>query len=157
MSDDKRLEKLLRHVNNVQDNCLRLGETLIEKGEDELGRKLIVNGRIHDASKFEGIEWEYFHADVKEHKPELFRAAWKQHVKTNMHHPEFWVGGIKTMHDVYLAEMVCDWLARSTEFGDDIWEWVKEKAPERYNYTLNSNVYKEIKRYLEMLLEPRFK
>ncbi len=157
MSDDKRLEKLLRHVNNVQNNCLRLGETLIEQGEEELGRNLIVNGRIHDASKFTGIEWEYFHADVKEEHPELFKAAWLQHVKTNKHHPEYWVGGIKTMHDVYIAEMVCDWLARSMEFGDDIWEWAKDKAPERYDYSTSSPVYKKIKSYLEMILEPAFK
>lgn len=157
MSNSKRLDALLRHVNNVQDNCLRLGELLIEKGDEELGRKLIVNGRIHDKSKFEGMEWEYFHAEVKEDKPELFRAAWLQHVKTNPHHPEYWVGGIKEMSDVYIAEMVCDWYARSMEFGDNIWDWVKDKASEKYGFTTNTAVYRQIKLYLDMVLEPAFK
>lgn len=153
----KRLEKLLRHVNNVQENTLRLGETLIEKGEEELGRELIVNGRCHDSSKFKGIEWEYFDAEVKNEKPELFKAAWYQHVKTNPHHPEYHRDGIKGMGDLYLAELSCDWLARSTEFGDDIWGWIKEEGAERYSYSTSSSVYKKIKSYLEMILEPAFK
>ncbi len=157
MDKDKRLDTLLRHVNNVQENCLRLGELLIEKGEKEFGIQLIVNGRIHDKSKFEGIEWKYLHNDVKEDNPELFEAAWLQHIKTNPHHPEYWLDGIKEMPKIYLSELVCDWYARSMEFGDNIWEWVKEKASDKYGYTTNSQVYKEIKSYLEMLLEPAFK
>ncbi len=157
MSDDKRLETLLRHVNNVQDNCLRLGEILIEKGDEDLGRKLIANGRLHDNSKFYGIEWEYFHADIKEDKPELFKAAWLQHVKTNPHHPEYWPDGIRGMHDVYIAEMVCDWKSRSEEFGTDFLGWIKEEATKRYNFNVSCKVYKKIKEYTDFLIEPAFK
>jgi len=157
MSSEKRLEVLLRHVNNVQDNCLRLGELFIEKGKEEFGVQLIMNGRIHDSSKFCGIEWEHFNSESKEKNPELFKAAWLQHVKTNPHHPEYWQGGIKSMPDIYVAEMVCDWYARSMEFGDNIWDWVKDKASDRYGYSTSSPIYKEIKSYLDMILEPAFK
>jgi hypothetical protein len=154
---NKKLENLIRHINNVQDATQRLGEYLIENNEEDLGLKLIANGRIHDNSKFKGIEWDYLHADMKEEKPELFKLAAKQHIETNPHHPEYWIGGIKAMHEVYVAEMVCDWYARSIEFGDNVWEWAKDRAAEKYGYSTSSPIYREIKRYLENLLEPAFK
>lgn len=154
---DKKLEVLLRHVENVRDSTERLGLLLIENGESELGIKLIANGRIHDNSKFHGVEWDYLHPDMKEEKPELFKLAAKQHVETNPHHPEYWVGGIKAMPEVYVAEMVCDWYSRSIEFGDNVWEWAKERATEKYGYCTSSAVYREIKKHLESLLTPAFK
>jgi len=156
-TEEKRLEALIRHCDNVQGNCQLLGERLIEQGKDELGRKLIANGRIHDASKFGGIEWQYLHADMKETHPELFKQAAIQHITTNPHHPEYWVGGIEEMDALHLAEMVCDWYARSMEFGDNIWDWVKGPASDRYAFSLNGRVYKEIKGYLDLLLEKKFR
>jgi hypothetical protein len=158
MLNNKKLEGLIRHINNVQDATSRLGEKLIEINEEELGLKLIANGRIHDNSKFYGIEWDYLDLETKENNIELFKAALKHHNETNPpHHPEYWVGGIKAMPEPYIAEMVCDWYARSIEFGDNVWTWAKDKASDKYGYTINTNVYREIKRYLELLLEPAFK
>ena len=55
----EKIHGITRHMRNVEDNCLILGEKLIERGELELGHDLIANGFIHDASKFHGIEFEY--------------------------------------------------------------------------------------------------
>lgn len=155
--EQKRLEILLRHIKNVRENTEILGQRLIEQGEDRLGRELIANGLIHDNSKLYGIEWSYLHQDVKDSEPELFKIAAEQHVKKNLHHAEAWVGGIKEMSRVYVAEMVCDWKARSSEFGDDIWNWVDQKAAKKFGYNKSCKVYKEIKDFLTLLLEEKFK
>ena len=54
----------------------------------------------------------------------------RHHAETNPHHPEYW-HGIENMPKVYIAEMVCDWYARSNEFGSDLREWVKDKATKK--------------------------
>lgn len=156
MDSAKRLDTLIRHITNVQSNCTLLGERLIENGKEGFGRKLISNGFIHDHSKFSGIEWDYLHQDVKDNEPEKFKMAALQHVHTNKHHPEYW-GGIREMPSIYLAEAVCDWKARSSEFGDDLREWIKKSATDKYEFSISGMTYKEIKLYVDLLLDPSFK
>ena len=120
-----------------------------------MARALLANSMLHDNSKFRGVEWEHLSDDSKDKNPEQFKGAVKQHQLTNPHHPEYW-SGIETMPTVYIAEMVCDWKARSGEFGTDLREWVKTKAAKRWNFTTQGRVYKEIKEYLDLLLDPRF-
>jgi hypothetical protein len=151
-----RLSVLLRHIDNVRDSCLLLGQRLISRGEEEVGRKLIANGYRHDNSKFTGIEWLYLHDDVLESEPELFKAALFQHTHTNPHHPEFWPGGIDTMPREYKGEMVCDWHARSSEFGTDLRDWVKSKATKKFRMNNSGRTYKELKELLDLLLERKF-
>lgn len=153
---EKRLAVLMRHINGVRDNCQRLGNALIERGEVNFGKNLIANGLIHDNSKFHGIEWEYLHSDVKENNEVMFMMAANHHIHTNFHHPEFW-GYIQEMPRIYLAEHACDILARSNEFGDDVREWLKEKAYKKYNYPINGKIHKQILEFLNLLTEPPFK
>jgi len=151
----KRLDSLRRHVGNVIRFAGILGERLIEKGEDKVGRKLIANSYQHDHSKFGGIEWLHLHADGKEANSDLFQAAVLQHVNTNKHHPEYW-GDIHNMPRIFLAELVCDWAARSSEFGNDLREWIKDKATKKFDFKVQSKVYKEIKDLVDVLLDPSF-
>lgn len=154
--EEKPLRTLMRHIKNVQSECGLLGERLIEQGKHEFARRLVANSMLHDNSKFHGIEWECLSEAAREEKPEQFKAAVLQHQATNPHHPEYW-GGIDNMPSVYIAEMVCDWKARSDEFGTDLRDWVKEKATKRWGFTTQGRVYKEIKEYLDLLLDPTFK
>lgn len=39
--DIGKVRAMLRHIRNVHENCLLLGERLIERGEIDLGRRLI--------------------------------------------------------------------------------------------------------------------
>lgn len=155
--EEKHLDSVLRHINNVKEDCLLLGERLIEQEREELGRELIANGLIHDNSKLHGVEWLYLRQEIKEDKPDLFKAAFTQHIKTNRHHPECWSGGINDMAPVYLAEMVVDWKARSNEFGTDLWDWIKEEAISKYKLSTSGKQYKQLKEFLDLLLERRFK
>jgi len=154
-----KIEFVARHIRNVEDNCLFLGKKLIEKGRIDLGHKLIANGYIHDASKFHGIEFEYLSLTtpgVEEDKTLKLKLAVHHHNTTNPHHPEFWAGGIKEMPDVYVAEMVADWKARSEEFGTSLRDWIEGTATKRFDFTKEDKVYKEIMEYVGLLCQTPF-
>lgn len=146
-----KIELVFNHIQNVQRNCYKLGIKLMHRGEIELGRTLIANGQIHDNSKFKGIEFDHlFHADP------LLPEVVKHHQSINPHHPEYW-GGIHNMPKVYVAEMVCDWYARSSEFGTGLRDWIDNQAIEKFNFSPEDKVYTTIQEMLNLLLEPGFK
>jgi hypothetical protein len=154
----ERREDLFRHIRNVQDSCFLLADRLIKNGEERIGHELIANAFIHDNSKWRGIEWKWLHRDVvgTENEP-FFMEALKHHWSMNPHHPEHYNNGIHEMPRVFIAEMVCDWSARSKEFCSDLREWIKKEAVPKYNMTFQSNAYKQIKDMTDILLDPQFK
>lgn len=157
IDDERHLRSLLRHIENVRQLGLLLGERMIDKGKERLGFALIANTQIHDGSKFYGCEWISLRQEMPDSVDEaLMESARIQHVMTNPHHPEYW-GGIEKMPEVYLAEMVCDWSARSSEMGNDLREWIKDKATKKFNMTVQSKVYKDIKHLVDILLDQSFK
>lgn len=145
-----KVTSVMEHIANVQRNCNKIGFKLIKKGEVEMGRKLIANGQIHDNSKFEEIEFNHLFTGCK-----MLSDVIAHHAKTNPHHPEYW-GNIEDMPEVYIAEMVCDCAARSSEFGTDLREWFNTKATTKYNIKPKSRSAKLIHKYLNMLLTPSF-
>ena len=151
MDKIEKLEKVLDHIKHVQENCYKLGFKLIKRGQFELGRKLIANGQIHDNSKFHGVEFDHLFADDT-----LLFTAVKHHASTNPHHPEYWVS-IHIMPEEYIAEMVCDCTARSSEFGSDVRQWFMLQATEKYGFTMDDEVGKKIVFYLDLLLDKPFK
>lgn len=154
-SRQARLDSIIRHITHVQQSCNLLGERLITAGEESIGHKLIAHGFIHDNSKFYGIEFEYLNDETKSSDPDLFQAALLQHTSTNCHHPEHW-HSIEEMPRVFLAECVCDWHARGSEFGTDLRDFIKNVASKRFEFSLQGRVYKEIKDFVNMLLDPAF-
>jgi len=145
-----KIELIFNHIKMVQKYCYSLGIKLIEEGDIELGRNLISNGQIHDNSKLKGIEFEHLFYDDP-----LLPEVIKHHQSVNPHHPEYW-GSIHDMPKVYVAEMVCDWLARSNEFGMSITEWIEVTAAKKFGYKKGDKVYEYIKKYLGMLLNKSF-
>ena len=155
----EKIRGITRHIRNVEDNCIRLGEKLIESGEIELGRQLIANGFVHDASKFHGIEFEFMAPDIpiQEDGAKLkLKLAIHHHNSTNLHHPEAWSGGIKDMPDVYLAEFCCDIKARSEEFGTSLRTWIDDSATKKWNFTKEDEIYKKISRFVDLLCDKPF-
>jgi hypothetical protein len=151
--ESRRLHIILRHIQGVQANCNELAMRLIERGEADFGRNLIANGFKHDNGKFSGIEWECLHDGVD---PKLFQEALEHHQTTNEHHPEFW-RSIHEMPRIYVAEMVCDWKARSNEFGSDLMEWINEKAKVKWDFDCRCKVGKEVRDFVQLLLDKKFK
>jgi hypothetical protein len=151
------VELLCLHIGDVQRNCRILGERLIASGEGDLGLRLIANGMFHDASKFHGIEWEFLRYQTSEAvEPASLKMAIAHHNKTNAHHPEFWTGGAKSMPPVAVAEMICDWKARSGELGSSLLDWINGEAPRRFGYSKRDRVHKDIIRFATMLLDKPF-
>jgi len=155
----EKIRGITRHIRNVEDNCLLLGEKLIMSGEIELGKQLIANGFVHDASKFHGIEFEFMSPGVDagaEGAKLKLKLAIQQHNSTNKHHPESWSGGIDDMPEVYLAEFVCDVKARSEEFGTSLREWIDVSATKKWSFTKDDDVYKKIMKFVDLLCEKPF-
>lgn len=158
MSDTlKKVDALYRHIEEVQRNCRLLAGRLIENGQDSLAVQLVRNSLVHDQSKFSGIEWDYLLIEPSsaEEKANLTLAI-AHHNRTNLHHPEAWLG-IKNMPDVFIAEMVCDWKTRSSEFGSSLKDWIDNGAAQRFGYTKRDKIYKEIMTYTRLLLDEPFK
>lgn len=153
-----KIRAISRHIRHVEDNCLVLGEKLIEAGQLGLGKQLIANGFVHDASKFHGIEWLYMSPGQPTAESEAklkLKLAIQHHNHTNLHHPEAW-GSIHEMPDVYLAEMVCDIKSRSEEFGTSLREWIDSDATKRFNFTEQDEVYKKIMHYISLICATPF-
>jgi hypothetical protein len=149
-----KVDKLMRHISNVQESCLLLGKKLIEKGEIEFGIRLIALGQIHDASKWQGIEYNYLIIPPSNSNGSLALTI-KHHQKTNRHHIEYW-GDASEMPRLYVAEMCCDLHARATEFGTNVWDYIKEDFMPKYNIPKNGKMYKLIKEFLDLLLDKPF-
>lgn len=149
----KRIEDLLTHLADMRQTAVRLGMKLIDEGEFDMGRLLMANACLHDQSKFFGVEWDVI---VLGNRPDLLKTAVEQHNHSNSHHPEYW-GSIHKMDDVHLAEMCCDWKARSVKFGTGLREWIDTEAMSRYGFTKNDPVYAKIQRFVGMILDEPFK
>jgi hypothetical protein len=154
-----KIDSIVRHIKNVQDNCLLMGKRLVEMGEIDFGKMLIARGFTHDNSKFFGVEWDSMNSlqPLQEDKEKYtLKLCIHQHNSTNFHHPEAWPNGIQDMPDIYLAEMVCDIKARSEEFGTSLIEWIDECATKKYGFQKNDEVYKKIINFVNLLCEKPF-
>lgn len=180
MTDQEKLNSILRHIKKVEDNCNLLARKMYEENPG-FAIMLIQRGRIHDVSKFNPYEFAHLH-DVNSR---FFSSALNVHHSKNSHHPEYWdlcnithkriffddpsndpktykeePAGIHCMKPIDVAEMVCDCLARSQEFGTDIRKWffgnTEQDAPFKYKYTNKDEVWHLIEKYLNLLLTPTF-
>ena len=154
LSCEQHLDNLLRHIDMVRQAGVLLGKRLMESGRKDFGRLLIARCYKHDVSKFYGIEWRYLHAGKDVPKEDLQRAI-QQHQETNSHHPEHH-GGFENMGEMDVAEMVCDWYARSQEFGTGLRDWIKNTAIDRFHIDTESEQYVWVEKFVEMMLEDSF-
>jgi hypothetical protein len=158
MNDEEHLDSVIRHIRLVQDAGMRLAKKLSEK-EQYLATKVLRNCMLHDISKLEkGNEWDWLRSDSKEANQHSFKIALMEHWKANKHHPEYW-GGINYMPDECVAEMVCDWYARSCEQGTDFRKWIAEGYKNKFgNGTdqprVTEVIEQGVQKFADMLLEP---
>jgi hypothetical protein len=157
--DIEHLLKLERHIKNVQQAGFLLGIKIMIEGEKrgneddkKLGVAIISLCMKHDNSKYYGNEFRYLRE--KYVGTEEFERALRHHQQNNQHHPEWWVlKHIDGMDNDYLAEMVCDWYARSCEQGHDFIKWIEKDCREKYD-KMSDETHMRIKRFAYLLLEP---
>lgn len=152
----KKLEIIQRHKNNVQDACNLLGKRLIERatnaGEIEFAIQLIIQGYLHDLSKFDLYERDFL---IGNDDKETLRMAIYKHQAGNKHHIEFW-RNVDNMPRLFLAELVCDLWARSAELGTNLRDFIKEKLVPQYKISTNGKAYKTIKEFVDIILANEF-
>ena len=156
IADTDMLENFYRHLDGVHKAVRLLARRLIaqcQPDDEKLAFLLLRNSFTHDRSKLEGIEFPWIHQ--VEDKEKLILAI-EHHQQVNPHHPEYW-GGVNEMPPVAIAEMVCDWKARSEEFATDLREWIREQALKKYSIPPTGRVAKMIKKFVDLLLDPAFK
>lgn len=155
----EKIRSITRHMRNVEDSCLILGEKLIGRGEIQLGKNLIANGFIHDASKLHGIEFEFMSPGINTNEETAklkMKMAIQQHRSVNPHHVEYWNSKIENMPDVFLAELCCDLKARSEEFGSSFIDYIEECVEKKWNINKESKTYKRILDFVGLLCEIPF-
>lgn len=158
MTNEEKLNSILRHVKRVEDNCNLLARKTMQDDPD-FALEMIRRGRSHDLSKLSPYQFECLWPDHPN-----FIAALNFHRSIESHHPEYYMravtggGGIYDMSEADFAEMICDCLARSQEFGNDIRDWFfkDEFAPTKYDYIGDKTIYDKIEKYLNLLLTPAF-
>jgi hypothetical protein len=158
MTDDEKLNSILRHIKRVEDNCNLLARKLM-KENPEFALEMVRRGRDHDRSKLSPYQFECLWPDHPN-----FKAALDFHRSIESHHPEYYSSGVRGGGGIYdmtegdFAEMVCDCLARAQEFGTDIHDWFfkDEFAPTKYDYKGDKSIYEKIEKYLNLLLTPTF-
>ena len=90
---------------------------------------------VHDLSKFSAAEaFGYAMHDFKNPKPETkeqFERSWHHHKMNNPHHPEYWLNPnrkgkleVLEMPNIYLAEMIADWIGAGKTYNTPLKEWV---------------------------------
>ena len=96
-------------------------------------RERIIN---HDLSKYSDEEFEgyrkYYYPvneEEKESSKAEFDKAWEHHWKNNDHH---WQN--RQTSDILnrgaCLEMICDWMAMSKKFNNNIWDWYEDNKSE---------------------------
>lgn len=150
----KKLELVQRHKENVIKNCDIVGKKLIESGEIQLGLNLIANSYSHDDCKLKSpFQFEYLFQDKDK---EMLKLAVQEHNTTCDHHLNFYED-IHAVPVVKIAEIVCDLAARSSEQGSSLKDYLENIYFPKHGIKKNSNLDKQIKKFVNLLLEEKFK
>ena len=117
--------------------------------------ELEINVIKHDDSKFSDEEFEpyanrWFGDKLK--TPE-YEKAWEHHWQSNPHHPEYWQGN--DMPDIYIIEMICDWLSFSIKKGDitELFDFYDNKAKDDPEKMLSNKTKQSIEKYISSIKE----
>lgn len=136
-------EYIKQHKDNVYKAFQWLTENLPEIFDNELRNMCESSCRyLHDTSKNDPYEYDaydrYFYGRNKSYEVvQDFNRAWLHHIHNNPHHWQYWIllndepdegEIILDMPDVYIIEMVCDWMSFSIAKGDlnEIFNWYDE-------------------------------
>jgi len=154
------LKYVLKHKWYVFIECSKKG--LIWRGLTHDLSKFLPSEFIPYAKHFNGKHTPTVDMQTKNYcKPaetgdDAFDEAWRLHIKRNKHHwqwwaiPELWNGVTAAeMNDIYLTEMLCDWISASKVQKNDgvkVW-WDNNKD----KLQLNINTRRKINEFIDRL------
>ena len=156
------------YIREHRENVLKAFNILVGLGIVERGTELCSSlyGKIatHDFSKEDEEEFEpyalrFFTPNGKEEYKKEFDYAWLHHIHKNPHHWNYWVlvdgeGKITAleMPEVYVYEMVCDWLSFGIKKGD-LSEIKSFNESKRKEYILHPNTRKLVDSIIDKIVE----
>lgn len=143
-----RLQSLQRHIHLVQEAGVIVSLKIAHE-DKELGIEIMRLVQIHDNSKFYPFEFN----NLWETGPKLIDGI-RLHREGNPHHPEYHKKGVAGMSDAQIAEMVCDWYARSCEFGTSFRFFISNEAPKRWK--IDKDKMDKIHRFANILIDKPF-
>ena len=137
MADD-----IITHKIYVLQICQKVFKYLCDNNQSQVGIDLLKRAATHDNSKFSESEFERMASILK--TDECFKNAKyklskeerdiiRLHWKNNRHHPEHF-NDINQMSDLDIWEMVCDWYARSLQYGTNFLEFVSTRQKNRFDF-----------------------
>lgn len=131
------------HKKLVMDNCLLMAKYFLDKNDTKMAIAILKRGATHDNSKFDITEFTKL-ASIMESKhcfkdPESLLTpaetkAIEYHWAHNRHHPEYFENK-EDMEEIDIIEMVCDWFARSLQFGTKFIPFVKKRQKNRFHFS----------------------
>lgn len=139
---EKMLDDVIEHKKYVLDVCHVFGKFLIKSGFCDIGLELIKRAIVHDNSKLD--EDEFIRLVMILNSDECFKnadyelsdveiSAIKHHWEHNSHHPEYHKSYLD-MTELDIMEMVCDWFARSLQYGTNFLLFVTERQKDRFKF-----------------------
>lgn len=148
----------LIHKEFVEKSCEKLASYLERTGAVNHAQMLRERAKIHDNSKI-SIEDELSalsriindkstFKDATKQLSQIQKDAIKLHWKHNTHHPEHFKS-LTDMSRLDVMEMCCDWHARSTQYGTNFLEYVKEQQKIRFKFPIW--MFEEIWHYCQIL------
>ena len=150
-------EDTITHKKLVMDNCYLMFKYLADNDQLSLGVELLKRGTVHDNSKFNNGEFENLAKILKSREcfinaeaqlsPEEKKAI-EAHWKRNKHHPEYYEDSSE-MSELDMIEMVCDWFARSLQYGTKFIPFVRERQRNRFHF--EENQFKFILKYCKLM------
>lgn len=153
----KQIEDTVKHKKLVIDACYKLQRWLFSRDRDEEAFELLRRGQIHDDSKFYEEELKSLQMipdsnngmrNPKYTMTDADRKCIEIHWKNNRHHPEHFKD-IREMTDVDIMEMVCDWYARSEQFGTNFMNFVMTRQENRFHFP--QDMFEKIVYYCNIL------
>lgn len=160
LQENEKLEYFLKrtkeHIDRVKNNA----EIIVRRLPELQG--LLNQVEMHDQSKYEDPErepyielsWNYKIGEPERNSEDWIHRASEHHVKHNKHHPEYWdnddsptinhedrdkllrlIDG-RSMDDISIAEMVCDWQSMSQEYNEGSCRgWADKNVNVKWNFT----------------------
>lgn len=151
------IKDTILHKKLILDSCLILSEYLFSKGNDDMALGLLKRASVHDISKFQKKEllslasipknikaFKNPNTEMSDKEKEHIQLHWEN----NQHHPEHYKD-YNDMTELDMLEMICDWHARSIQFGTNFLEFVTTRQENRFHF--NKEQFDYIYKYCVIL------